>query len=99
MATRTTAWHADFRLGTTTFAEVVPDTCDVIYNTLQPTEMPDLSEEHWSEVAEGFAQRWKFPNCIGAVDGKHCHHTEATTYKFRVVQLQGVIFYESHGYG
>ena len=60
-----------FRLGTTTVAELVPDTCDVIYSTLQPTEMPDLSEEHWSEVAEGFAQRWKFPNCIGAVDGKH----------------------------
>ena len=29
------------------------------------------TEQEWKIVAEGFNQRWNFPNCIGAVDGKH----------------------------
>ena len=29
------------------------------------------SEEQWRTIADGFNTRWQFPNCIGAVDGKH----------------------------
>ena len=29
------------------------------------------SEEQWREIADGFHTRWQFPNCIGAIDGKH----------------------------
>ncbi|KAH7935161.1 hypothetical protein HPB52_004571 [Rhipicephalus sanguineus] len=25
----------------------------------------------WLQVAEGYCQTWQFPNCVGAVDGKH----------------------------
>ena len=28
-------------------------------------------ELEWLEVARGFQDRWNFPNCLGAVDGKH----------------------------
>lgn len=28
-------------------------------------------ESEWLEVATGFNDKWNFPNCIGAVDGKH----------------------------
>ncbi|KAH7945704.1 hypothetical protein HPB49_014342 [Dermacentor silvarum] len=27
----------------------------------------------WLRTAEGFGRTWQFPNCIGAVDGKHVH--------------------------
>ncbi|CAK9289785.1 unnamed protein product, partial [Gordionus sp. m RMFG-2023] len=27
--------------------------------------------EMFEEVAKGFDERWNFPNCIGAIDGKH----------------------------
>ena len=29
------------------------------------------SEEQWRKIADGFNTRWQFPNCIGAIDGKH----------------------------
>ncbi|KAK2553526.1 hypothetical protein P5673_025011 [Acropora cervicornis] len=29
------------------------------------------SREEWLTVAEKFESRWQFPNCIGAIDGKH----------------------------
>jgi len=32
--------------------------------------MPDKKEE-WMEVAEGFQEKWNYPFCLGALDGKH----------------------------
>ncbi|XP_071633969.1 uncharacterized protein [Temnothorax longispinosus] len=29
------------------------------------------SQENWLYVEEKFAQRWNFPHCVGALDGKH----------------------------
>lgn len=29
------------------------------------------TEQEWRDVADGFQSRWQFPNCIGAIDGKH----------------------------
>lgn len=33
--------------------------------------MPELTEERWKNIADGFKLRSHFPNCLGAVDGKH----------------------------
>ena len=33
-------------------------------------KMPSSSQE-WLAISEAFERRWQFPNCIGAVDGKH----------------------------
>lgn len=32
--------------------------------------MPD-TEEEWRKIAKDFEERWQFPNCLGAIDGKH----------------------------
>lgn len=29
------------------------------------------SEEEWKEIGRGFYEQWNFPNCLGAIDGKH----------------------------
>ena len=29
------------------------------------------TQEEWKAVAKGFYENWNYPNCIGAVDGKH----------------------------
>ncbi|CAH1980820.1 unnamed protein product [Acanthoscelides obtectus] len=33
--------------------------------------LPEPTENIWKKCAEGFENRWGFPNCIGSVDGKH----------------------------
>ena len=29
------------------------------------------SKEKWLSVAKQFQEKWQFPNCFGAIDGKH----------------------------
>lgn len=60
-----------FRVGVSTVAGVVRDTCDAIWSTLRPVYMSEPTEEDWCAIAEQFEQRWQFPNCVGAIDGKH----------------------------
>ena len=38
---------------------------------MQPEFMPKPKKEDWQRIERGFHQRWNFPNCLGAVDGKH----------------------------
>lgn len=38
---------------------------------LQPRILPTPTIETWKKTANGFRQLWNFPNCIGALDGKH----------------------------
>ncbi len=33
--------------------------------------MPTPTEEMWKNIANDFHRMWNFPNCIGAMDGKH----------------------------
>ena len=29
------------------------------------------SENEWKDISQNFAEKWNFPNCLGALDGKH----------------------------
>uniref|UniRef100_A0A8C4WX70 DDE Tnp4 domain-containing protein n=1 Tax=Eptatretus burgeri TaxID=7764 RepID=A0A8C4WX70_EPTBU len=61
-----------FRVGETTIGKIVPETCQAIYDLLRDEYMkcPTTSEQ-WKAVADGFQKQWNFPNCLGALDGKH----------------------------
>lgn len=63
--------HYEFLLGATTIREIVRDTCDKLWNCLQPIYMKEKTTEDWLNVADDFYKRTNFPNCLGAVDGKH----------------------------
>ncbi|XP_033953775.1 uncharacterized protein [Pseudochaenichthys georgianus] len=61
-----------FRVGVSTIRQLVPETCTAIYEVLKEKYLkcPDTVEE-WQRVADGFQAQWDFPNCLGALDGKH----------------------------
>ena len=52
-------------------AKIVPETCNTIWEVLQPKYMPTPDCKGWLKIAEDFEALWQFPNCIGSIDGKH----------------------------
>lgn len=43
----------------------------VLWNELQPIHMATPTVEQFKVSADTFWKTWNFPNCIGAIDGKH----------------------------
>lgn len=60
-----------FRLGKATVSNIISETLEQIWKILKPIVLTPPNEEKWREVAEGFKEAWHYPNCIGAIDGKH----------------------------
>ena len=61
-----------FRVGRSTVSNIVRETCDGIWQTLQKTYMKcPQNLQDWLKIANEFIKEWNFPNCLGAVDGKH----------------------------
>ena len=58
-------------MGISTISGIVPETCDAIFTMLKDTYMRKKTTEDWKDVATDFHEKWNFPNCIGALDGKH----------------------------
>ncbi|XP_049304029.1 putative nuclease HARBI1 [Bactrocera dorsalis] len=54
-----------------TIGGIVFETCEAIIEVLKTNIALPSSEEDWKKEANAFYQRWNFPNCIGAMDGKH----------------------------
>lgn len=66
---RSIAFH--FRVGISTVAGIVRSVCEAIWDCLVEDFMPVQSEAEWRKIAEDFKTMWAFPNCVGAMDGKH----------------------------
>ena len=60
-----------FRRSPCTISMIVTRVCDAIWTELVNKVMPEPTEQNWEEIETGFRLRWNFPNCCGAVDGKH----------------------------
>nr|CAI5840206.1 unnamed protein product [Callosobruchus analis] len=51
---------------------IIPETCKYIYLVLKDEYLKFPKDVHErQEVARDFLNRWNFPNCGGAIDGKH----------------------------
>ena len=57
----------------TTAGRIILETCKAIWAVLLENEfLKAPSTEHkWKQIAKGFELKWNFPNCVGAIDGKH----------------------------
>ncbi|KAM3936284.1 uncharacterized protein RB166_003415 [Leptodactylus fuscus] len=60
-----------FDAGKITLCYIVRDTCRALWDILHDELIPEPSTQLWIDATESFRQVTQFPNCIGAVDGKH----------------------------
>jgi len=60
-----------YRIGHSIVQSIVIQVCEAIIENLMSLTMPKPTEDHWKKIAEEFWNIWNFPNCIGALDGKH----------------------------
>ena len=61
-----------FKIHKSTSSQFIPRVCEAIYNNLKDKylKLPQTTLE-WINCESEISQRWQFPNCIGAADGKH----------------------------
>ncbi|XP_036329617.1 protein ALP1-like [Rhagoletis pomonella] len=59
-----------FLIGASTTSNIVRETCQQIWEKLQYV-FPTPSEDMWKSTSDEFFLEWDFPNCLGAIDGKH----------------------------
>lgn len=65
-----TLWSS-FRLEESTIRLIIRDVCIAIIKNMKNVFMRTPTTEEWENIARGFNNTWNFPNCIGAIDGKH----------------------------
>lgn len=82
--------HTEFRIGRSTVYKIIPETCQAIWEALQSIFLPTLDTNLWNRVAEGFMDKWQFPNCVGAIDGKHV--------RIKAPPMSGSEFYNYKGF-
>eukprot|EP00795_Rhopilema_esculentum_P011068 gene11068-19929_t len=61
-----------FRVSRAAIFYIVKDVCQAIIKNMRPffLALPS-SAENWVNIAHAFDQKWQFPNCVDAIDGKH----------------------------
>lgn len=75
----------NFRLGRSTVSNIVRETCEAIWNVLSTVYLtaPTCTDD-WLCIGEEFEKEWNFPNCLGALDGKHicieCPHNGGSVF-------------------
>lgn len=88
-----------FRIGASTISDIIEETLSAIWINLYKKHMPVPTKHHFLKVAKGFYDKFGFPHCLGALDGKHmrikCPSHSASLYynwkKFYSIILQAVV--------
>ncbi|GFY44981.1 DDE Tnp4 domain-containing protein [Trichonephila inaurata madagascariensis] len=60
-----------FRIGRSTTSAIIKETCEAISSSLKPIVLAKPDQNKWLDIAEAYYEQWQFPNCLGAIDGKH----------------------------
>ncbi|KAJ8935813.1 hypothetical protein NQ318_023367 [Aromia moschata] len=60
-----------FRIGFETVSAIVREVCQAICRRMENIYLPEPTRAIWEKSAKGFEDIWRFPNCIGSIDGKH----------------------------
>ncbi|XP_051164962.1 uncharacterized protein LOC127283891 [Leptopilina boulardi] len=67
-----TSLSRQFRMGIKTIQIFIPETLKALWTTLQPEVLVlPTTPDAWMTLINNFNEKWQFPNCYGAMDGKH----------------------------
>ena len=79
---------SSYRMSDASVGRIVKETCYVLWNKLVNDYVicPKIMIE-WENVANNFERYWNFPNCVGAIDGKHVISSISTSRRVHVLQL------------
>ncbi|KAL2086109.1 hypothetical protein ACEWY4_017168 [Coilia grayii] len=65
-----TALAASYKLGTATVSKIIKEVCLALWAGLEE-EVKCPEGAQWEAIRDGFWEKWNYPNCVGAIDGKH----------------------------
>ena len=92
---------ASYRISEASVGRIVKETCGVIWERLSEEGYMKCpkTEAEWKIIAKDFEDYWHFPNCVGAIDGKHvtiqCPPRGGSMYfnykKFHSIVLMAVV--------
>ena len=60
-----------YRLGYSTVCSILIEVCRAIWTALKDEFVAFPSRAQFEEIARDFWRVWNYPNCLGAIDGKH----------------------------
>ncbi|KAG8239271.1 hypothetical protein J437_LFUL019151 [Ladona fulva] len=63
--------HFEYLIGRRTLSTIVEETCNAIWCALKDEFIKEPNEEEWIAISEKFSSKANFPQCLGAIDGKH----------------------------
>lgn len=105
LASGTMARHLSsiYRLSKPSFSNILDQVCDAIIYEFQD-ELMAVNNENWLSVANEYNYRWNFPNCLGAIDGKHVAikcppNSGSLFYNYKVchnANFHEILFYSKH---
>jgi hypothetical protein len=58
-------------MGDSTVGLIVKETVHILWDVLQPLHMPPPTAEKFKKISDEYQSIWYFPQCLGAIDGKH----------------------------
>ncbi|OXA55620.1 putative nuclease HARBI1 [Folsomia candida] len=61
-----------YRISPSSVSKILREVLQTIVKIFGHIHLPPPTTDQWITNEIGFRTRWNFPNCVGAVDGKHC---------------------------
>lgn len=60
-----------FRISQSYLSQIIREVFDAIVTRMMSEYLDEPTEELWLDNAAKFQRKFNFPNCLGAIDGKH----------------------------
>lgn len=60
-----------YRVSSAVLGRIIDQVCDAICVEFEEDAFKKRTTTEWLEIANQFYAKWNFPNCLGAIDGKH----------------------------